>query len=115
MARRLEPAYGPPDGGSRVGVRGDDFANGALCHFGYTDGGGLHGGRGSAAPVPATFYAVDRVACVAPPRAAGVGSVTLSVSDADGGRRGVDATATQVPVRVSVSVRVRGRVSSSSP
>jgi hypothetical protein len=46
--------------------------------------------------VPATFYAVDRVACVAPPRAAGAGSVTLSVSDADGGRRGVDATATQI-------------------
>ena len=61
-------------------MRGDNFANGALCHFGYTDGGGLHGGRGSAAPVPATFYAVDRVACVAPPRAAGVGSVTLALS-----------------------------------
>ena len=92
MVHRLEPAYGPPAGGSTVVVRGDNFANGAVCHFGYTDGGG-----GSALPpVPATFYSVGRVACVAPARAAGVGSVTLSVSDADGGRRGVDASSTQV-------------------
>ena len=34
-------------------------------------------------PVPATFSSVGRVVCVAPARAAGVGSVTLSVSDAD--------------------------------
>ena len=40
-------------------VRGDNFANGALCHFGYTDGGGLHGGRGSAAPVPANSFFAD--------------------------------------------------------
>ena len=82
-----------------MAVRGDNFANGAVCHFGYTDGGGGGGGGGGSSalpPVPATFYAVDHVMCAAPARAAGIGSVTLSVSDADGHRRGVGASSTQI-------------------
>ena len=73
----LLPAYGPPAGGTRVEVRGDNFANGARCAF----------GAGAGAVVAATFASVGRLACEAPPRAE-LGSVNLTVLDADGGRQG---------------------------
>jgi len=75
----LLPAFGPPSGGTAVVVRGDNFAPGAICTF------------GDLPPTPATFYAVDHLACLSPSaeaRPESLGSQLLTVADASGERRG---------------------------
>ena len=67
------------NGGTRVVVRGDNFAPGAVCTF------------GDLPPTSATFYAVDHLACMSPSTEARqdpLGSQLLTVTDSSGERRG---------------------------
>ena len=81
-AHTISPEYGPPSGGTRVTVRGGNFAPGARCYFGAD--------HSSAA----SFVSVALIACRSPASAVSDGSVPLTVGDADGGRRGAAVTFT---------------------
>ena len=69
----VAPSLGPPAGGTRVVVSGDNFGTALRCFFGDV---GVH----------AAQISVSQLECVSP--AAAAGSVPLTVDHADGGPRG---------------------------